>query len=296
MNTLPELNDDLSDFIGDAPAVNMPRRLPTDTQLTRIRETQSEFVEKCPSCVNGVFMSWNGRPVGRCFKCKGTGKLTYKSSPEARAANRESAAAARLRKSKRNWEAFIESNAAEALWIERKTPSFEFAYNMRLAVEKYGELTERQMATVQRLMVLDAEREAARASAAAAPRRDIDVTRIVAAFEAAKASGLKRIKMEIAGVEFSRAPDTGRNPGAVYVKIDGTYVGKILEGKFAPAAAFAQSENGFERMQAVAADPSAAAKAHGIKTGNCSCCGRLLTDPVSIANGIGPICADRFGF
>jgi hypothetical protein len=36
--------------------------------------------------------------------------------------------------------------------------------------------------------------------------------------------------------------------------------------------------------------------AYGRATGSCSCCGRELTDPVSIEAGIGPICAGRFGF
>lgn len=42
-------------------------------------------------------------------------------------------------------------------------------------------------------------------------------------------------------------------------------------------------------------DPLAAIKAHGIATGSCGCCGRELTDPDSIALGIGPICADKLG-
>lgn len=36
------------------------------------------------------------------------------------------------------------------------------------------------------------------------------------------------------------------------------------------------------------------AKAFGNRTGQCCACARTLTDPVSIANGIGPICGARF--
>jgi hypothetical protein len=36
------------------------------------------------------------------------------------------------------------------------------------------------------------------------------------------------------------------------------------------------------------------AQAYGRRTGTCCCCRRKLTNPVSIANGIGPICAQRF--
>jgi hypothetical protein len=41
------------------------------------------------------------------------------------------------------------------------------------------------------------------------------------------------------------------------------------------------------------ADPLAAVKGHGTTTGVCGCCGRMLVDPVSVAAGIGPICAAR---
>lgn len=35
--------------------------------------------------------------------------------------------------------------------------------------------------------------------------------------------------------------------------------------------------------------------AYGRETGNCACCGRELTNPESVALGIGPICASKFG-
>jgi hypothetical protein len=45
---------------------------------------------------------------------------------------------------------------------------------------------------------------------------------------------------------------------------------------------------------AVEADPLAAAKQDGVLTGRCSCCGRALTEPTSIAIGVGPICLAKF--
>ncbi len=44
------------------------------------------------------------------------------------------------------------------------------------------------------------------------------------------------------------------------------------------------------------ASPEDAAKAQGIQTNHCCFCGRPLTNHVSVANGIGPICAKNFGF
>ena len=43
------------------------------------------------------------------------------------------------------------------------------------------------------------------------------------------------------------------------------------------------------------AEPEETISSYGRSTGNCSCCGRLLTNPESVARGIGPICAGRFG-
>jgi hypothetical protein len=44
----------------------------------------------------------------------------------------------------------------------------------------------------------------------------------------------------------------------------------------------------------IEADPEAAAALHGQVSGRCSVCSRDLTDPESIARGIGPICLEKF--
>lgn len=49
------------------------------------------------------------------------------------------------------------------------------------------------------------------------------------------------------------------------------------------------------KVQSVAADPYSAAKLYGQQTGSCSCCGRELTNSLSIELGIGPICREKFG-
>lgn len=48
-------------------------------------------------------------------------------------------------------------------------------------------------------------------------------------------------------------------------------------------------------LKVIDLDPKAAAAAHGLESGNCSVCGRDLTDPESISIGIGPICLEKFG-
>ncbi len=52
----------------------------------------------------------------------------------------------------------------------------------------------------------------------------------------------------------------------------------------------------FTAVAAIEVDPARALEDHGQRTGRCGCCGRLLTDPVSVARGIGPECALKGGW
>lgn len=47
-------------------------------------------------------------------------------------------------------------------------------------------------------------------------------------------------------------------------------------------------------LQGIAVDPKAAAQAFSREHGICACCGSPLSDPFSIANGLGPVCIQRF--
>ena len=129
---------------------------------------------------------------------------------------------------------------------------------------------------------------------AAAAAAAIDVSAIVTAFSVAYDKGIKRPKLRLGEFQFSRAPDHGKNAGSIYVKKGDAYLGKVTDSKF--LASFACDAPTKEEVIAVAADPATAAKAYGQRTGSCSCCGRELTNAESIALGIGPICASRFGF
>ena len=40
-------------------------------------------------------------------------------------------------------------------------------------------------------------------------------------------------------------------------------------------------------LETFAADPAKAVTTYGLATGSCALCGRLLTDPVSVARGVG---------
>jgi hypothetical protein len=124
----------------------------------------------------------------------------------------------------------------------------------------------------------------------------LSLAKIRAGFDSAS-QHLKRPKLRVADIQFSLAPATGRNAGAIYVvrASDETYLGKItLDDKFIRSREC--SDIDADVVARVAADPAAAATAHGHEFGQCSCCGRELTNPESVARGIGPICAERWGW
>jgi len=122
----------------------------------------------------------------------------------------------------------------------------------------------------------------------------IEVSAIQTAFAKARENGLKSPKLRLDGFTFSRAPDHGNNAGAIYVKGAGEYLGKVIDGRF--LAVRTCDEPTKVKVVEAAADPHKAAKAYGLKTGSCSCCGRELTNKESIDLGIGPICRDKFGW
>jgi hypothetical protein len=120
---------------------------------------------------------------------------------------------------------------------------------------------------------------------------------IVNAIEEAQNSGKKRIMMRF--TDFIVKPS--KYAGKMYVfshekglnqwgTMSNLYLGWIT----ATETNLGEIEL-IKKVQSVAADPYAAAKLYGQQTGSCSCCGRELTNALSIELGIGPICREKFG-
>src|SRR5262249_53618756 len=104
-----------------------------------------------------------------------------------------------------------------------------FLDEMQVKLNQYGALTEPQVAAVRRVAAKVAERREEKGQEREAARQTVDLSPIRAMFEAARESGHKAPIYRAAGLVISRAPDHGRNPGALYVKTeDDEYLGKIL--------------------------------------------------------------------
>lgn len=164
-----------------------------------------------------------------------------------------------------------------------------FAHSLVSQYDSKGKLSEKQYDAAERML----------AKCAATKERKhrettkVDLSRVETLLMTARMNRLKHPKFRAEGMEFSLAGPTSRNAGAVYVKREGEYVGKVMDGMFHPVAA--TPEGTAAAIAKIAADPRGAAVAHGRLTGSCACCGRTLTDPASIELGIGPICAEKWG-
>jgi TorA maturation chaperone TorD len=302
INCSHDFDDAIDDIFGGLDTA--PRHVLANAEVARATRAATTYTETCPSCRGtGQFRSYSGRVVGDCFKCKGAGELKFKTSSEQRAKSQASAAASRDRKAATAAEqaqAWLDANPVEAEWLRQPvTGDFTFHADMLAALVKYGSLTERQEASVRNAAAKSVARKAQWAAEKAdreAGAAVLTLTKIRAGFDSA-VRHLKRPKLRIADIQFSLAPATGRNVGCIYVvrASDDTYLGKITQDdKFITSRDCTAADS--ETVARVAADPAAAATAHGHEFGNCSCCGRELTNPESVARGIGPICAERWGW
>jgi hypothetical protein len=309
--------DALDDFLGDVKSATdyaefktHTRTLPMDEASVRIRATVPEFTEKCPKCQgSGRFISYSGRAVGQCFACKGKGHKTFKTSTETRA----NAAQKRLDTKETRWADFAERNPLIAQWIIASAPRFDFAANMKLAVMTYGDLTEKQMAACQKGVVRDEEyrtRKSTQATVDAVAAPVQGYPNLKSAFDALLQKGVRKAQMTVGEINISLASLSGRNPGQIYVKDQGQYVGKIVNARFFPTRD--ASADLVARLIKIEADPRQAVIDHARMTAEriaaarlqgdtqyslpCGCCGKDLTDPVSVNRGIGPVCAAKWDF
>lgn len=315
---LPKRSDDLNDNIDDllgGPVTGERPQLPAHYK-------PADFTEPCTKCRgSGKFVGYTGRVLGPCFTCEGTGERTFKTSPEKRAQGRASAAKASAKREagKAEWR---EEHKAELAWLEatarrqnerRSTGQKVWDFPLQLAegFAKYGTLTDGQLDAVRRCMARDAERETQRkaereARDAAAPA--VDVSKLEAAFDVAKkkaasegAMGIKRLHLRLQSGEHSLSFSPG-SPGSqwdgmIFVREagrDGEKLGWVKGGKF--TRRFHCSDAQEAAILDACHDPLKAALAYGQKWSVCAVCGRELTNGKSIERGIGPICAEKYGW
>ena len=287
-----ELNDSIDDLLGSP--MGEVRSEPV-RPAPAFKPAAERWEEGCAKCGGSGRVRW-----GVCFSCKGAGKRSFKTSAIDRAVGAIHRAGRKAQIEEHNLEAWQAANPAEFAWLHATAPRWELAMSLFNSLKRFGSLTEKQMAVIHKGMVRDAAKVADRAQKAAgeALADTAGVDRLKAAFDQAiaysAAKGLKRApKITVGGMVISPAKTTSQNPGALYVKESGTYLGKVAEGRF-----FASRECGPAQQAKVMefiADPKQASEVWGRETGTCCICNATLTSEWKL-RGIGPICAEKFGF
>lgn len=127
-----------------------------DTSAPKAEEV-TLFVEDCPKCRG----TGNWRPGYRCFKCKGKGKLEFKTSADQRRRGRKSAAKAKQKKADENqaaWQEYLSTRDAIHDWLKSGVlAGNSFAVSLSESGCKYGSLTDGQEAAVLKAIARDDE-------------------------------------------------------------------------------------------------------------------------------------------
>lgn len=274
-------------------------------------QSQSDRPKQTYPCVKcrgtGKFMSIIRGDLSECFGCHGTGQSKYPPEQQAdrRAKSRASAQKARVTIGNKaaDWK---EQHKVEYEWLLRSAANnderggtFTFPRSILEVLETYGKVSDAQMATIQKLLARDGERTKERAvqqaeRVAAAP--PVATSKIEEAFDAARDNDIKwpALHLHSGGYTFTFKP-ARKHPGTLYVTVNGDeYLGKVTEGKLLCIRECTPDQR--EQIIAAMNDPEQAATAYGKRTGTCGCCGRPLTNGESIDRGIGPICAEKYGW
>jgi hypothetical protein len=262
--------------------------LPTEIEGHRAQKVEQRF--PCGQC--GGTGKWSGgtnrHGNSYCLACGGRGYFT--TSPEFRAKRRAAVQAKRAEEEQRVRRMVKEfaENYPE-MWADLVNQKTEFTASLYHQLTTRGQLTANQIGAWQRGWEK-------RQAAIAARSAYVNLDRIREMFDTAVASGYKKPCYRAEGLKISLASPMGRNAGCLYVVEieDDAYQGKIEAVTF-KAVREARADT-LARLQAIAADPKGAAIRYGQRTGTCSCCGRELTNHTSIEAGIGPICAQKWGF
>lgn len=312
-----DFDDDISDMLGgEMKPRPLQERLPdtrsNDQKLADHFEAQgpdrgSVFNEKCPKCGGGGF--WKGNRRFPCFACKGRGTLSFKTSPEARrkARIRGAEKAVERENAKTAWRhdhlAEIGWTQRAAAWNSKRGGTFDFPQKLLEALDEYGTWTDGQLAAVQKLMAREQER---RAENKAKRSSAIDATRVEAAFASAREHSARagmqgifwtrpvKLRAREIDLTFQQGSEGSQWSGMIFVKAGEKKLGAIKAGVF--TRRFECSDAEAAAVTEACSDPHQAAVAFGKAWGVCTVCGRTLTDDQSIARGIGPICAENFGW
>lgn len=275
----------------ETPIDQIPEKTSTGTYSRNIQHP-------CESCAGtGLYRHVRvHQEKEHCFACRGKGYFLTS------AADRKKARSQRLAreqsKKEKNLQLVEQEHPGLIPFLESASAWSDFAASVLDRVKKYGPPSEKVIASISSMRAKcearEAERQAKR-KAEVEPLSNLDA--IFSLFANATGSGLKKPRLTVHDLTVSKAPEHGANAGALYLKIKGDYAGKITPERELKLQYHYrdQRESVTQILSDLSSDPLKYATEYGRETGVCCCCNKVLTDPISIAAGIGPICAGKWG-
>lgn len=267
--------------------------LESDLDSAPIAKPKEKIKYPCAACCGtGKYQGVRyHQEKAHCFACRGKGY--FLTSPEQRhraKMKRQQLAAKKEREKQERISEWKIEHADLYKFLLGASGWNNFAMNLLSAISQYGGLTPNQHTAAMNMY----KKHLVRQEKIAAEKPTIDLNKFHELFNNASNSGLSKPKLRLGTLTLSIAPENGKNAGCIYVKDDGEYAGKITpEGKF---WGIREHRQGVENeLVDIAKDPFKHAVIHGKKTGKCACCGRTLTNKLSIELGIGPICRSKWG-
>lgn len=185
---------------------------------------------------------------------------------------------------------FAQANAALLAQLQDCRSWNSFASSLMGQYEHKGTLSVNQVEAAQRMF----SKMAVSLAKVEANKGAVDMSALHSMFDVAKGNGLKNPRFLVGDIEIRLAKPGSANAGGLYIFAERSYAGKVIHNTYYPKAT--APDDTLEILRETAMSPFDAAKRYGYDTGRCSCCGKELTDPKSIAMGIGPVCAKNWGF
>lgn len=200
------------------------------------------------------------------------------------------------------FETSLEWEEAVALCQEESRKGNKFAYDLCMREAKNLYMSESQVSWVYKIAedVRQLKDEKPKAI------RKADASNILASLAEARVKGIKKPILRLQrsnGVEIRlRYMSTGSNAGGAWViqRIDGVddLIGKIDDGGVFTFTAKSYTEQLADEVYALIesanSDVEGALRSYGKMTNRCACCSLPLTNELSVALGIGPICREKF--